>query len=291
MGGVWDPAVYLRQADHRARPFLDLLARVDEPDVSPRTSGKFGRVGTRSDFPDRGAAPPRIVDLGCGPGHLTALLAARWPDAHVLGLDSSLAMIAEADARLPEAPPGILGSLEFAVADIADYTPDPDTALIVANASLQWVPEHPELIRRWAVTLRDGGQLAFQVPGNHDAPSHQAIRDVAAQEDWAGTPLVTGPGPVLDPSGYAALLTDAGCHVDAWETTYLHRLSGTTSGIPHPVRRWLEGTTLRPVADALTPEDWDRFTAALDARLAAAYPVDNGQVWFPFRRVFVVARC
>jgi trans-aconitate 2-methyltransferase len=255
---IWDPATYLRFDDERSRPFADLLARV-------------------------GARRPRtVVDLGCGPGTLTATLAERWPGATVRGLDSSPEMIERA---------ATLGApVDFAVADVRDWRPGPDVDVVVANAVLQWVPGHEELLPGWVAALPAGAWLAFQVPGNFDAPSHRALRAVAAEPAWRGLPPdATGPREVPDAAAYARLLTGAGCAVDAWETTYLHLLPAG-GGDGHPVLRWMEGTALRPVRAALGDgADWTAFRTALDGRLAAAYPVTGDLVYFPFRRIFVVA--
>ncbi|MFG1924844.1 methyltransferase domain-containing protein [Cryptosporangium sp. NPDC048952] len=252
----WDPAVYLRRAPERARPFGELLARIDADPADVRT----------------------VVDLGCGPGTLTASLAHRYPSARVLGIDSSAAMIARTPTR---------DRVEFAVGDVTAWMPDDDVDIAISNAVLQWIPDHPDLLARWAGALRPGGWLAVQVPGNHGAPSHVAVRDVA--EAWhdrlAG---VDESGPVLDPAAYAALLAAAGCRVDAWETTYVHVLPD--DGDRHPVLDWLEGTTLRPVVDTLTPDEYAAFAAELTARLDVDYPIENDLVWYPFRRIFVVAR-
>ncbi|MGC4807284.1 trans-aconitate 2-methyltransferase [Micromonospora sp. DT233] len=255
---MWDPTAYLRYADERSRPFHDLLARV--PAQRPRT----------------------VVDLGCGPGTLTATLARRWPAARVVGLDSSAEMIERAAA---------LGEpVDFAVADVRDWHPGPDVDVLVANAVLQWVPGHRELLTRWVAELPAGAWLAVQVPGNFDAPSHRALREVAGTGPWAAelTPLLRA-APVDDAESYAALLTGADCAVDAWETTYVHLLPAPTDA-DHPVLTWMEGTGLRPIRAALDDRRWAEFRSALRARLAEAYPVRRGQVSFPFRRIFVVAR-
>ncbi|GIJ28032.1 trans-aconitate 2-methyltransferase [Micromonospora qiuiae] len=255
---MWDPTTYLRYGDERSRPFHDLLARV-------------------------GAERPRaVVDLGCGPGTLTATLAERWPGSRVVGLDSSAEMIARA-AEL-DAP------VTFDVADVRHWRPDPDTDVVVSNAVLQWVPGHRELLTRWAGELPPGAWLAVQVPGNFDAPSHRELRAVAARPAWrAELDWLQREEPVADPVGYATTLTDAGCAVDAWESTYVHLLPARPDA-DHPVLTWLEGTALRPVRAALDAAGWAAFRAALGVRLAEAYPVRNGQVYFPFRRIFVVAR-
>lgn len=252
---MWNPEAYLSFADHRGRPFFDLLARVGAD------------------------APRRVVDLGCGPGNLTVDLQHRWPEAVVEAWDNSPEMVAAARER------GVQANL----GDVRDWSPQPDTDVVLSNATLQWVPEHPELLTRWTGALAAGSWLAMQVPGNFDAPSHQAVRRLADREPWA--PLLHDipfrVGKVIEtPADYAALLTDAGCSVDAWETTYIHELTGA-----HPVLEWITGTALRPVRSRLTDEQWDRFRAELIPLLDEAYPARaDGRTFFPFRRVFVVAR-
>ncbi|MEH1016074.1 trans-aconitate 2-methyltransferase [Micromonospora sp. CPCC 206060] len=257
---MWEPDTYLRYAEERSRPFHDLLARV--PARHPRA----------------------VVDLGCGPGHLTVALRERWPDARIAGLDTSPEMIDRA-RTLP-------GDVEFTLGDVRTWRPGPEVDVVVTNAVLQWVPGHTDLLRRWAADLPAGAWLAVQVPQNFDAPSHRAIRQVAADGPWRDDLSgVLRHDPVSDATGYALLLTGAGCAVDAWETTYVHLLPAPATA-DHPVLSWLEGTGLRPVRAALGADDgrWAAFRAVLADRLAEAYPVQDGQVYFPFRRVFVVAR-
>ncbi|MCM0677215.1 trans-aconitate 2-methyltransferase [Micromonospora phytophila] len=255
---MWDPTTYLRYGDERSRPFHDLLARV--PADRPRA----------------------VVDLGCGPGNLTATLAGRWPASRIVGLDSSPEMIDRAGAA--PAP------VTFAVGDVRDWRPGSDVDVVVCNAVLQWVPGHRDLLTRWAAELPAGAWLAVQVPGNFDAASHRALRQVAGRPAWSAdlAPLLRE-APVDDATGYAALLTGAGCAVDAWETTYVHLLPARADA-DHPVLTWMEGTALRPVRAALDAAGWSDFRAELGVRLAEAYPVRQGQVYFPFRRVFFVAR-
>ncbi|MDH6198526.1 trans-aconitate 2-methyltransferase [Mycobacterium frederiksbergense] len=252
---MWNPDTYLAFADHRGRPFVDLLARVAV--VQPR----------------------RVVDLGCGPGNLTETLARRWPGAELEAWDSSPEMVTAAQER------GIAAQLGA----IEDWQPRPDTDVVVANASLQWVPRHRDLLVRWAGQLSAGAWIAFQVPGNFDAPSHQAVREVARREPFA-EPLRDmpwrEPDQVGTPVEYAELLTDAGCAVDAWEGTYVHQLSGET-----PVLDWITGTALTQVKSRLSEEAWQQYRRAIIPLLAQAYPARaDGTTFFPFRRVFVVAR-
>jgi trans-aconitate 2-methyltransferase len=250
----WDPTQYARYADERGRPFVDLLARVGA------------------------SAPRRVVDLGCGPGSLTTLLASRWPDAVVEGLDSSPEMIARA-------APLATDRLSFSVGDVESWSVPADADVVFSNALLQWVPTHAAKLTQWAGELPDGGWLAFQVPGNFGAPSHVAMRDLASTPRWAPalTGVLRGEETVSSVSGYAELLMDAGLEVQAWETTYLHVLSGSD-----PVLDWLRGTGLRPVLAALSDEDGTEFAAELGARLRAAYPATPHGTLFPFRRLFVV---
>jgi trans-aconitate 2-methyltransferase len=260
---VWDPGQYLRYADERSRPFFDLLGRVvaDRPDL--------------------------VVDLGCGPGQLTATLASRWPDAEIEGIDSSPEMITSARELLADrAGSKAGGRLSFALGDLRDWNCGRPVDVIVSNAVLQWVPGHAQLLTQWSGMLAAGGWLAFQVPGNFDQPSHAILRELAASKRWrpllAGVQLNRQAG---DPAEYLDLLAGAGCEVDAWETTYLHVLQGED-----PVLDWYKGSGLRPVLTALPPELSAEFLASYGARIREAYPAAPYGTPFPFRRVFVVAR-
>jgi trans-aconitate 2-methyltransferase len=252
---MWDPAKYLAFADHRSRPFFDLVGRIAAD------------------------APRRVADLGCGPGNLTETLVARWPEAAVEAMDSSPEMVAAARER------GIAAE----VGDVRDWHPRADTDVVVSNAVLQWVPRHDELLVRWAASLPSGAWLAFQVPGNFGAPSHVRVRELAGDPRWRErlAPVVLREDDaVREPDEYAGLLADAGCEVDAWETTYLHRLTGAD-----PVLEWVTGTALRPVRGTLSDPEFAEFRAELAPWLRAEYPVRaDGTTWFPFRRLFVVAR-
>jgi trans-aconitate 2-methyltransferase len=252
---MWDPDVYLTFADHRARPFYDLLSQVAA--VEPR----------------------RVVDLGCGAGNLTGQLARRWPDAVVEALDSSPEMVAAARER----------GVDASVGDVRTWTPQPDTDVVLSNAAMHWVPEHGELFVRWAGQLAAGSWLAVQMPGNFETPSHAAVRAVARREPFAKVLRDTlfQVGTVVDtPTHYAELLIGAGCTVDAWETTYVHQLTGE-----HPVLDWIAGTALLPVSERLNEQEYQQFRRELIPLLADAYPPrPDGTTFYPFRRVFFVAQ-
>jgi trans-aconitate 2-methyltransferase len=257
MAHRWDPERYLRYADERGRPFVELLARV------PAT------------------APSTVVDLGCGPGNLTRLLADRWPQARVLGLDSSPEMIATAR----ESAPGV----DFQVGDLRDWVSSaPTTDVLVSNATLQWVPGHLDLLPALLSAVAPGGWLAFQVPGNFDEPSHTLRAELAAEPPYADHTAGVASPDAHDAVTYLERLLQLGCEADAWETTYLHVLRGED-----PVFTWVSGTGARPTLQALEAVDpalRDRFEEDFKQRLRAAYPDTGHGVVLPFRRVFVVAR-
>lgn len=260
MAMSWDPAVYLQHADDRARPFHDLLARVDV------------------------AAPARVVDLGCGPGGLTRLLSERWPEARVLGVDSSLEMVERAAAY------AVPGRCEFALSDLRDWRPDGPVDVLLSNATLQWVPDHLDLLPRWVEALAPYGVIALQMPANFDAPSHVRLRELADTPRWrpALGGVLRDPDATTttkDPTTYLEVLTAAGCTVDAWQTTYLHVLEGDDA-----VLGWVRGTALRPVLDRLSADQAAEFVDEYAALLRAAYPRRPYGTVFPFLRTFVVGQ-
>lgn len=249
MSHAWDPGRYLTYADERGRPFVDLISRIDA------------------------GGPRSVVDLGCGPGTLTSLLADRWPGAAVVGLDSSPDMVAAAtDSRI-----------EFRVADLRSWTGSAD--VLVSNATLQWVPEHLDLLPRLVAQVTPGGWFAFQVPGNFDEPSHTIRAELAAEQPYAAHTAGVAVPDSHDPAVYLEALTSLGCTVDAWETTYLHVLTG-----PDPVFTWVSGTGARPTLQALPDDLRPEFEAEFKRRLAEAYPEHEYGVVMPFRRIFVVAQ-
>jgi trans-aconitate 2-methyltransferase len=209
---------------------------------------------------------------------MTALLAERWPNASVEGVDSSPEMIAAA-------APLASDRLRFRIGDVREWIVPDDCDVIVSNATLQWVPGHQDLLARWADALPAGGWLALQVPGNFGSPSHAELRRLAAEEPWARrlTGVLRHDDAVARPEDYAALLLGAGLAADVWETTYLHVLPGAD-----PVLEWMRGTALRPVLAALGRQEAARFSAELADRLRAAYPAQSYGTLFPFRRIFAV---
>lgn len=250
----WSPATYLRFADERSRPFFDLTGRIDEE------------------------VPHRVVDLGCGPGQLTASLARRWPTAMVEGVDSSPDMVEAAADHATD-------RVRFILDDLVTWRPDAPVDVIVSNATLQWVPRHRDMLPGLLDLLGPAGWLAFQVPGNFGEASHALLRELAADPRFAdATHDVEWPS-AFDASTYLSDLGGLGCRVDAWETTYLHVLTG-----PDPVFQWISGTGARPILQALSGEQRDDFVSEYSALLREAYPEQHVGTVLPFRRVFVVAQ-
>ena len=254
MTHTWDPGHYLTFAGERGRPFVELLQRVGASD------------------------PETVVDLGCGPGNLTALLVTRWPGARVTGLDASPEMIEAARAAEP--------GLTVELADLRDWASGTDAVdVLVSNATLQWVPGHLDLLPALVGRVRPGGWLAFQVPGNFTAPSHTIRTDLAAEAPYAQHLTGVAVPDSHDPATYLEALAALGCTVDAWETTYLHVLTG-----PDPVFTWVTATGARPTLQALPAGLREEFAAEFRTRLEVAYPAHDYGVVLPFRRVFVVAQ-
>jgi trans-aconitate 2-methyltransferase len=225
------------------------------------------------------ASPRRVIDIGCGPGNSTALLIARYPEAEVVGLDSSPDMLRRARERVPTA--------DFVLADVAAWNPSAGTDLLFGNAVFQWVPDHAAVLARLLGTLPPGGVLAVQMPDNTDEPALALMHAVAAREPWAEAlaPVRTVRPALLRAGDYYDLLRPQAKHLDIWRTIYHHRLPG-----PEAVVAWFAGSSLRPFLAALAAPLRDDFIAAYAAQIARAYPTQfDGTVLLPFPRLFIVA--
>src|SRR3984957_20313955 len=252
---VWDPAQYLRFADERLRPALDLLAR--------------GPLD----------APARVVDLGCGAGNVTAILRQRFPTADVAGVDGSAAMLDKARAATP--------GCRFEQADFFTWQPDGAPDLIYSNAALQWVGEHPRLFPRLLSMLAPGGVLAVQMPAMHDTPLRLLPYDIAASGPWAERLRGVGSAPgILSATAYWDMLRPHVASRDMWQTTYMHALVGENA-----VLEWASGSSLRPFLDRLSDEQRAAFGQAYAEAVRPHYPRRaDGTTLLPFPRLFMVAR-
>lgn len=254
----WSPKQYLKFADHRSRPALDLIHQIPVDH------------------------PGRVYDLGCGPGNITNLLAERWPGASVTGVDSSAEMLARAKADFPE--------IEWREGDISAWSVDDPVDVIFSNAALQWLDDHQSLFPELLSMLAPGGVLAVQMPKNFTSPSHALRDEVASSGPWADllAPLHRK-APVLPPDFFYDLLAPGAASIDIWETEYSHILDGDD-----PVLEWISGTALKPYLDAFDRADeagWkEEFLDRYKKRLNEAYPKRNDdRTLFPFRRLFIVA--
>lgn len=250
----WDPARYLQFADERSRPFVDLVGRVE------------GEPGT-------------IADLGCGPGHLTQVLRARWPQARIHGVDSSEEMVATATADNADA------NASYELADVAMWEPDGPVDLFISNALFQWVPDQLAVIERLSAQVTPGGTFALQVPHNFAAPSHVLLHEISSRGPYASHTVDLHADRVTPPEAYLGLFTQLGWEADVWETTYLHVLHGED-----PVFTWISGTGARPILQALPDGLREEFIADYQAALRVAYPRNPSGTVLPFSRVFAVAR-
>ncbi|WP_448951693.1 trans-aconitate 2-methyltransferase [Labrys neptuniae] len=252
----WNPSLYLRFEDERTRPARELLDRVPL------------------------AAPGVAVDLGCGPGNSTQLLAERWPQAEVEGIDTSENMLAEARKRLPSA--------RFERADVTNWQAAKPPALIFANAVMQWVPGHAALLPRLLAQTGPGGVLAVQMPDNLDEPSHRLMRETAAEGPWAAR---LGDASrirerILPAEDYYNLFAGEAALIDIWRTTYYHVLDDAAA-----IASWLRATGLRAFLDPLDAEQQPAFLEAYTARIAKAYPPRaDGKVVLAFPRLFIVVQ-
>jgi trans-aconitate 2-methyltransferase len=251
----WDPSVYLRYGGERLRPALDLLARIDA------------------------AAPTRVVDLGCGPGHVTTILKRRWPGADTLGIDGSAAMLDKARAEAPDC--------RFEQRDFGTWTAASPVDVLYSNAALHWLGGHEALFPRLLAQLAPGGTLAVQMPGMHAAPLRALQHEVAQTGPWAGLLADVGSAPpILETAQYWDILRPHCAELDIWETTYTHALSGENAAV-----QWAMGTSLRPFLDPLPTDLRAAFLAAYTEAVAPHYPRRaDGTTLLPFRRVFIVAR-
>lgn len=253
----WNPAQYLKFEQPRLRPALELLARISLE------------------------APAHVVELGCGAGQLTRLMAERWPAAQVLGVDSSAAM-------LDEAAPASPANVRWLQHDVATWSPEVPPDLIYSNAVLHWLPDHELLFPRLVRQLAPGGVLAVQMPRNFLAPSHTLIAETVMAGPWRArlAPLLR-PTPVQPPGWYHDLLAPLATGIDLWKTEYHQVLTGDD-----PVKEWTKGTWLATFLNALDdPAERDAFERDYAGRVRVAYPPrDDGTTVFPFRRLFIVAR-
>jgi trans-aconitate 2-methyltransferase len=251
----WSAKQYVAFEDERTRPVRDLVGAL------PVTEAKL------------------VIDLGCGPGNSTEVLAARYLDAKVIGIDSSEDMIVAARKRMPRA--------RFAVQDVQEWRGGGPYDVILANAVFQWVPKHETLFPALLQELRPGGALAVQMPDNLEEPAHRLMRDTASQGPWSAKLAAASEArtALADAGWYYELLRPLAARVDLWRTTYFHPLGGTAA-----IVEWFKGSGLRPFLEPLNPGEREAFLRRYTEAIAQAYPAPaDGSVLLPFPRLFLIA--
>ena len=256
MTHAWDAGQYLRFADERTQPAVDLVARIELH------------------------APRRVIDLGCGPGNSTAVLRQRWSEAAISGLDSSAELLAAARRDHP--------GIAFETGDIAHWTPAEPYDLVFSNAALQWVGGHDALIAGLLDAVAPGGALAVQMPRNHDFATHRLMRQAAADGPWrdrlAGA---RDPSPVGPPEFYYDRLAADSRRVVLWETNYIQVMDGVGA-----ILEWLHGTGLRPFLARLDDRERPVFLERYRALLAGEFPPrGDGKLLLDYPRLFFIAYC
>nr|WP_254926013.1 trans-aconitate 2-methyltransferase [Bordetella genomosp. 11] len=252
----WSSRQYLIFENERTRPVRDLLAAV--PVAEAR----------------------EVIDLGCGPGNSTEVLAQRFPTANVSGLDSSSDMIAAARKRMPQ--------VNFEVADIHTWKAPTAYDVILSNAVFQWVPGHETVFPALVAKLAQGGSLAIQMPDTMEEPPHRMMRELAADGPWSGKLKdVSQARTALHPAQWYYELLQPHCsRVDIWRTTYYHVLQDGPSAIVE----WFKGSALRPFLDPLDEAEKQAYLARYTEMIEKTHrPVADGSVLLPFPRLFMVA--
>jgi len=258
---TWDANLYLKFADHRLRPALDLMGRLD-----PANARRAGHA---------------IYDLGCGAGNITRILAERFAEVPIVGVDSSDEMLTKARSQTVDK------RVSFTKGDLTRFTPDLPPAILYSNAAYQWVENHIDYFPGLLKLLPSGGQLAIQMPRNHEAPSHALMKQAVTMGPWRDKlAKVGGIRSVWEPARYYDVLKPLCSDLEVWESIYQQALTGKD-----PVAQYTAGSGLRPYMEALSKEEGAAFYETYAKLLAEAYPMRaDGITLFPFRRLFIVAR-
>lgn len=252
----WNSNQYLKFKNERTQPSIDLVNRISVIDSK------------------------KILDMGCGPGNSTQVLKERFPNAHILGVDNSKEMIETAKNELPD--------LDFDICDASKELSklSDDFDIVFSNACIQWVPDHPKLIKEMFGLLRKGGELAVQIPMNYNEPIHKIIGEVSENEKWKSyfdNPRIFY---TLSQSEYFDLLSEITQDFCIWETVYCHRLKSHEA-----IMEWYRGTGLRPYLSVLSEEKKKEFEKDIFDRLVQEYKAQkNGEIIFRFPRFFFIAR-
>jgi len=246
---TWNADQYLKFAEERTRPCRDLVAAISERSVRC------------------------IIDLGCGPGNSTTVLADRWPDAEIIGLDNSTAMIQAARSEQP--------NRTWIVRHIAEWAGEAKQQfdVVFSNAALHWVDDHARIFPQLVERVAPGGVLAIQIPADFNAVPHRLMRELSSNARVKGWHS-------HDPAFYYDVLSPHAASVDVWETIYQHVLPNADA-----IVEWYKGTGMRPFLEAFESDNERKeFLSEYTKRIREAFPPQpDGKVLLPFRRLFVIA--
>ena len=252
----WNPNLYMKYANERTQPAIDLIARIHL------------------------TTPDRIIDIGCGPGNSTNALKTRWPDADLTGLDSSAAMIEQAGINYPD--------IKWICADAADDLRSLGKYdLVFSNAALQWLPDQDIVLRNLYGLLNSGGVLAVQVPNTVNMPLRIELKKLADSEKWKDRFRNFDTTHAVNQAGYYYdILSRLSSEIYLWQTDYYHVMDSHDDII-----KWYSSTGLRPYLDILTEEEITHFLYDYKKLLEASYETSssNGKILFPFTRIFFTA--
>lgn len=251
----WNSTQYLKFRSERTQPAVDLVNRIEADN------------------------PRKIADLGCGPGNSTQVLAGKFKNAYILGVDNSENMITAAREKYPD--------LDFCIHDISSELSgmDHDFDVVFSNACIQWVPDHKSLIPEMLSLLKEGGTLAVQIPMNLDEPIHRIIVEISSSEKWKACFPERRIFYTLSPGEYFDVLSEHTNEFHLWQTTYYHVMKSWQD-----ILEWYRSTGLRPYLSVLAEDRKGEFEEEFLQRLVKAYPMQkNGDILFRFPRFFFIA--
>jgi trans-aconitate 2-methyltransferase len=256
MSKDWNPDLYLKFNQERTQPSIDLVSRIG-----------FDK-------------PNNIIDIGCGPGNSTQVLVSRWPGSKITGIDNSPAMIEKAKEDYPKQ--------DWYIIDAGNEEIKGKYDIVFSNATIQWIPNHASLLKKFHALLSGHGLLAIQVPLFWDMPIGQKLLEIGSNDRWnSATKRVKELFTIHDPSFYYDHLSDLFNSIDIWVSDYFHILSSQSS-----ILEMIRSTGLRPYLDSLKSEfDRKAFEELVFQEIVKDYPLQkDGKVLFPFKRLFFIAR-
>lgn len=251
----WNSEQYLKFKKERTQPAIDLINRI--PVLMPLS----------------------IIDIGCGPGNSTERLKMRYPNAAVVGADNSENMLEAAIEKYPD--------MEFILCDASKDLNNIGRKfdIVFSNACIQWIPDHPKLLREMMSLLKEGGALAVQIPMNYDEPIHRIIGEAVKSEKWRDKFNDPRHFYTLSCGEYYDILAEISTDFSMWQTTYFHRMKSHSD-----IMEWYKSTGLRPYLEALSPADKSEFEKDIFREVEKAYPKQaNGEIIFRFPRLFFIS--